>query len=152
MESQDSRKKLNEMIKGIDFAMLTTALEDGSLRSRPMATQRADFDGTLWFFTRLDAPKVHEIRQHQKVNLSYAKPDSGRYVSVSGLAEISRDREKMKQLWNPVYKDWFPKGPEDPEVGLLKVDVTNAEYWDGPASRMVQLSGFLKAASGKPKK
>ena len=54
-------KKLAEMIRDIDFAMLTTVAEDGSLHSRPMSTQRAGFDGDLWFFTRASAPKVGEI-------------------------------------------------------------------------------------------
>jgi general stress protein 26 len=133
------------MIKDIKFAMLVTEQEDGTLRSRPMATQQAEFDGDLWFFTALDAPKVSEIRHHQKVNLSYAEPEDQKYVSVSGTCEVVRDQEKMKELWNPVYKAWFPKGLEDPNVGLLKVQVTNAEYWDAPAGKMVYLIGTMKA-------
>jgi len=38
-------------------AMLTTVASDGSLRSRPMVTPDADFDGELWFFTRYNSPK-----------------------------------------------------------------------------------------------
>jgi len=56
----------------------------------------------------------------------------------------------MEELWNPVYKAWFPKGLEDPNIGLMKVNVTDAEYWDTPSGKMVQLIGFVKAlATGK---
>jgi hypothetical protein len=59
----------------------------------------------------------------------------------------------MEELWNPMYKAWFPKGLEDPEIALLKIHVTEAEYWDPPNGKMVQLAGFVKAvATGKPYK
>jgi general stress protein 26 len=146
MDATQARAKLWAMIKDIKFAMLVTEQEDGTLRSRPMATQQADFDGDLWFFTAMDAPKVAEVRHHSKVNLSYAEPEDQKYVSVSGTCEVVRDAAKMKELWNPVYKAWFPQGLDDPKLTLLKVTVTNAEYWDAPAGKMVYLIGTAKAA------
>jgi pyridoxamine 5'-phosphate oxidase like protein len=56
-----------------------------------------------------------------------------------------RDRQKIEELWNPIYKAWFPKGLEDPDLALLKVEVQEAEYWDTPSGKMVQLIGFVKA-------
>lgn len=138
-------KKLGELIKDIKIAMLTTVDEDGSLRSRPMATQKTEFDGDLWFFTRASAPKVEEIEKHYDVNVSYADPGSNSYVSVSGKAVLLHDLAKTKELWNPLLKAWFPKGLEDPELALLRVKVENAEYWDSPSSTMVQLAGYVKA-------
>src|SRR2546421_1567661 len=96
-------KKLGKLIKGIDFAMLSTVCPDGTIHSRPMSTQQVEFDGDLWFFTGLDSGKVHEIRNDQHVNVSYADPKDNRYVSVSGRATIVRDREKAKQLWSPLH-------------------------------------------------
>ncbi len=138
-------KKLGELIKDIEFAMLTTAEADGTLRSRPMATQQVEFDGDLYFFTRAGSGKVDEIERDHHVNVSYAKPDDQRYVSVSGMARLSRDRAKIEELWSPILKAWFPEGLDDPELALLKVSVESAEYWDSPSSKMVQLVGFVKA-------
>ena len=88
-------------------------------------------------------------RQH--VNVSYAEPDQQKYVSVSGTAQLVRDRSKIEELWNPLFKAWFPQGLEDPDLALLKVNVDKAEYWDSPSSKVVRLAGFLKAvATGKP--
>lgn len=142
--SPEAIQKLNHLIKEIKFAMLTTEQGDGQLRSRPMATQEADAEGNLWFFTGLSTPKVSEIRQHQQVNISYASPEDQRYVSVSGSAEVLRDRQKIEELWNPLYRAYFPKGLDDPDLILLKVRVSEAEYWDAPSSRMVQIVGFVK--------
>ena len=146
-DRDEAVKKLGAMIKDIEFAMLTTAEPDGTLRSRPMATQQVEFDGVLWFFTHAHAPKVEEIEREHHVNLSYAKPEDQRYVSVSGLARLVRDRKKAEELWNPAYKAWFPKGLDDPELALLKVNVTQAEYWDSSSSAIVHLVGFVKAVA-----
>lgn len=145
-ERQAAIEKLGSLIKKVKFAMLTTLdPEDGTLRSRPMATQEAEFDGTLWFFTRASAPKVGEVEKEHQVNLSYAEPDDQLYVSISGRANLVRDKAKAEELWQPALKAWFPKGVEDPDLALLKVEVEKAEYWDTPSSAMVHLFGYVKA-------
>jgi general stress protein 26 len=137
--------KVAELIKDINVAMMTTEAEDGLLHSRPMATQKTEFDGTLWFFTGLSTGKINEIAWNPEVNLSFAEPKDTRYVSASGTAEIVNDRAKMKELWSDIYKAWFPQGIDDPDLCLMKVEVTFAEYWDVPSGKMVQVFGFLKA-------
>jgi general stress protein 26 len=115
-----------------------------------MATQQTPFDGDLWFFTDGPSAKIDEAQSEERVNVSYANPDDGRYVSVSATARLIRDREKAKQLWNPILKAWFPEGLEDPNPALLKVSVEKAEYWDTPSGKMIQAIGFVKAlATGK---
>jgi general stress protein 26 len=141
----DSVHKLARLIKGIKVAMLTTACEDGSLRSRPMVAQETEFDGALWFFTRAGDPKVGEVQREQRVNVSYASPGDQRYVSVSGKATLVRDPAKARELWSPAYKAWFPQGLDDPELALLRIDPERAEYWDVPSGAMAQITGILRA-------
>lgn len=138
-------KKLAELIKEIDFCMLTTVEPDGTLRSRPMSTQKQPFDGTLWFFTEINSAKVSEIQRDHQVNVSYADTKNQRYVSVSGYANVVQDRAKAAELWEPTHKAWFPNGLDDPSLALLKIDVTQAEYWDSPNSAVVRMVGFVKA-------
>ena len=133
-------KKLRKMIRSVPVAMLTTVAADGSLRSRPMATREEDFDGEIWFFTRFHSPKSDEIQENQKVNVAYVSPKNDRYVSISGTASLVRDPEKVKELWRGELKAWFPEGKKDPELALLKVTVSKAEYWDAAQNRMVDLS------------
>ena len=144
----DETRKLAELIQDIQFAMLSTVGQDGAIHSRPMATTGVDpdaFDGTLWFFTDAESGKVLEVRQDARVNLSYADPKTNTYVSVSGHATVNRDRAKARELWTLPMKAWFPDGADDPKLALLQVDVTQAEYWDMPSSKFVQLVGFTKA-------
>jgi general stress protein 26 len=145
VERGEQIRKLAEMIHDIDFAMLTTVAEDGSLHSRPMSTQRTEFDGNLWFFTRASAPKVGEVEREHQVNVAYAKPESQRYVSVSGRAAVVRDRAKIEELWSPELKAWFPGGLEDPDIALLRVEAERAEYWDSPSSAVAHAFSFVKA-------
>src|SRR5688572_2062197 len=105
---------LKDKIKDIQFAMLTTVEQDDDLRSRPMATHDMDEDGTIWFFTYDDSPKVREIQRNDRVSLSYTDTGSETYVSAAGKAELVKDRAKINELWNDVLKAWFPQGKEDP--------------------------------------
>ena len=138
-EQEVNIRKLATMMRNVKVAMLTTIGADRTLHSRPMATQEADFDGTLWFFTQVSSEKTSEIRVNPRVNASYVSADDHHHVSLSGNASVIQDRDKMQELWSPAYRAWFPQGLEDPELGLLKVDVEQAEFWDMLSSSMVSL-------------
>ena len=67
------------------------------------------------------------------------------------MAQRVKLTAKIKELWNPIFKVWFPQGLEDPDLALLKINVEQAEYWDVPSSKLVTLVGFVKAlTTGKP--
>ena len=149
LSREESIAKLGHMIKGIRIAMFTTIDKDGKMTSRPMATQAQDFDGSLWFFTKLDSGKVKCIEHNHHVNVAYSDASTSKFVSVAGLARRVDDLAKKKELWNPMLKAWFPDGFEDPEVALICVDVDSAELWDSPG-RLVNLVGMAAAiATGK---
>ena len=137
-------ESLKRHINGIRFAMLTTISQDDSLRSRPMTTQEIGEAGEIWFFTSEDSEVVLEVQREPSVNLAYAKPESGLYVSVSGNAELIKDAAKIKELWNPMVAAYFPKGQDDPNLALLRITASDAEVWDSPNS-VARLFNTLKA-------
>lgn len=143
-QRNDGMESLKRHINGIRFAMMTTLSDDGSLRSRPMTTQEIGEDGEIWFFTSDDSEVALEAQREMVVNLAYAKPDSGLYVSVSGNAELTKDAAKIKELWNPMVAAYFPKGQDDPNLALLRITATDAEVWDSP-NRVAKLFNTLKA-------
>ena len=145
-----SIKKVSELIKDIKVAMLTSE-DGGTLRSRPMVAAQKEFAGELFFFTRASAPKVGEVEEHDRVNVSYADAHHQNYVSLSGTAKVVRDAEVIQAHWSEAMRTWFPKGSKDPDLAILKVTVEQAEYWDAPSSAMVYLYGYAKAVTtGKP--
>jgi len=138
--------KLKELLKDIDFCMLTTVNDTGDLHSRPMSLNREiDDEGNLWFFTSSKSLKIHEIEKSPKVNASFANTEDSKYVSVSGTAKLVTDRAKFKELWKPILKAWFPDGPEQADLALLKVHLEQAEFWDGPSSTVAQALSFVSA-------
>lgn len=136
--------KLWDLVKAIEFAMMVTE-DEGMLRSRPMALAQKEFDGSFWFFTKASAHKVAEVGQDQRVNLAFSHPGKQDYVSVSGTASLVRDRGVIDAHWSEPVRTWFPKGKDDPEIALLKVEVQQAEYWDAPSSTMLHAYGYVKA-------
>ena len=142
----ENLQKLRDLVKDIDFCMLTTVDENGDLHSRPMSSNgEIDADGDIWFFTGVSSQKVSEVEGTPKVNVSFADPENQHYVSVTGTAELVRDRKKIEELWKPEFKMWFPEGKDDPEIALLKVQVEKAEYWDSPSSTIGYALSFVSA-------
>lgn len=123
---QEAIQTVHALIKDIDTAMLTTVSEEG-LVSRPMKTQDVEFDGNLWFLTKKDSDKFHELLQNREVNVSYAGKS---FVSIRGKAELVGDTEKIKQFWNPMYEEILGTTYDDPNLILIKVTADTAEYWD----------------------
>jgi len=144
--------KLWELIQDIKVAMFTTVTDPGVLHSRPMVTQQADpGEAVLWFFTSIDSPKVADIYHTRQVGVSYAAPEKHRYVSVAGRAHVVRDADKLRELWTPDMKLWFPAGLGDPYLALVRVEVDSAQFWDSPSSAVVRLANLAKRTlTGKP--
>lgn len=143
-KANENLQTLAEKIKDIKTAMLVTAEPDGTLRSRPMQSLQIE-GNTIWFLTGYKSGKTSEIKNESHVNLSYADESQKLYVSVSGLASVVQDQQKIEELWSEPFKAWFPEGKKDLDVALLRVDITQAEYWDTPSSPVVHLFGYAKA-------
>ena len=139
----EKRAKVRQMINDIRDAVLVTKAPDGSLHGRPMST--ADIDekwDKIWFATQRGTGKVQEVADDEQVYLGYAK--SGEYVSVSGRARTVKDKQKAKDVWSPLWKNWF-SGPDDPNLLLLEVTPDVAEYWDS-GSKVFALAAMAAAA------
>jgi general stress protein 26 len=142
---REGMDKLRQLIHEIRIATLVTMDVDGELRGRPMATQDLDENSELWFFTNDYSAKVDNVMVHPQVCVSYADPAASSYVSISGKAELVRDRDTIRSKWKPLLKAWFPLGEDDPDLALLRVEVMSAQYWESSSSKLVQLFGMVKA-------
>ena len=147
----DKLRKLREIVKAVDICMLTTVDERGELHSRPMSNNRdVEFDGDLWFFTYGSSHKVDEVNREAKVNASFADVDNQLYASLTGRAEVVRDRAKIEELWEPILKTWFTGGKDDPRITVIKVAPIDGYYWDtkhGSAAAYVKM--LIGATIGK---
>jgi general stress protein 26 len=146
LSGEEGHEKVSDLIKGIHIAMLTTVATDGTMSSRPMAVQDKPFNGSLWFLTRSSSEKIDEIQQDQHVTLTFAEPKDSKYITLKGRASVSQDRTKIKDLWNPMYKAWFPKGEDDPDIAVLRVDVTEGDFWEVSSNKLVVGAKYIAAA------
>jgi general stress protein 26 len=150
-QNDPNAQKLFDLVRDIRVCMMTTEESDGSLHSRPMYSMEADERGNLWFFTKLQSPKVAEISKDRQVNLAFADPDKQHYVSISGVAEVVRDKAVIGDKWSEGVRAWFPDGKDDPSLTLIRVKPVRGEYWDSPSSTFVQLYGYVKSTlTGQP--
>jgi general stress protein 26 len=147
----DRLNRLYELVENVDVAMLTTKRRDGSLVSRPIATQRRAEGAHFWFVTGEGQPKLAEIAVDPNVNVSWFRERTKEWVSVSGLARIVRDREKIRELYEPTWKVWFPDegghksgGPEDPRIVLIGVEARSAHFMTVDKPKPVVLFEYLK--------
>lgn len=124
---QDEKREFLELLRNFDAAMLVT--ERGKdLRSRPMAIAERTDSGRLWFVTSVDSAKLDEITENPYVNV--AMQANRQFLSVSGTIRATRDPDRIDELWNDALGVWFEEGRDNPQLILLEVVPTYAEYWD----------------------
>jgi general stress protein 26 len=150
LSRQESVKKIREIVEAATTGLFTTNLSEAPLSTRPMAIQRVDDDGTLWFFSEKDSNKNEHIEQDNRVQIFYCNQGSSEYLSLYGTATILEDTALAKELWKAIDKTWFNEGPEDPNLSIIKVEPLDAYYWDTKNGKVVSMLKIaIGAISGK---
>lgn len=133
----DSLSKLYDLVDEIEIAMMTTRRADGHLEARPMATQKRAAGADLWFVSAEGTAKLRDLEHDPHVNLAFYKDRTREWISVSGLATMSRDRDKIRELYAPDWKIWFTEEgdprhgtPEDPRMVLIGVKIHGAVFME----------------------
>src|SRR5436853_4661940 len=148
---QSDRNKVWDLIKDARTALLVTVGENDALEARPMGCLQTAFDGTLWFLTFRHSSTLQQVGRQDRVLVAYVNPEKYEYVAVSGRARVVDDRQKLQELWTEGLRVWFPKGPADPELAMIAIDVEKADYWADPASAFTYAFAYVKArVTGKP--
>ena len=146
----EARAKVMDIARKARTAMMCTYDASGMAHGRPMAAVEFEDDG-LWSFTQADSRKLDEIARDPRVTLTYADQSRNDWLSIQGRATVTRDKGKAKELWSEPLRAWFPDGPEDDKVALIRVEADSAEYWDSPSGVLVYAYGYLKAVvTGEP--
>lgn len=136
LQNGEAIQKFKNLIADVNICMFTTLDRSDKLSSRPMFTSSIDEEGNIWFFTDEFSEKINEVSRDNIVHLIYAHPGKNIYVDVSGTCTLVIDRKKMEELWDPKLKPWFPNGPDDPKLCLIRVATEEAYYWNHSRSKM----------------
>ena len=141
---QSNINRVWRVIERVGICMMTTRFE-GGLRARPLESRPDRDENVIWFLTDRRGLKDNEVEAHPEVCLTFLYPKEKVYLSVTGRAFVSIDLGKAKELWNEEQQAWWPEGPTDPNVRVMRVELDRAEIWDGPASSSVAAFEFAKA-------
>ncbi|WP_192821910.1 pyridoxamine 5'-phosphate oxidase family protein [Rufibacter sp. LB8] len=146
LQGQEAAKKMKELAENAESCFFCTNIQAGQpITSRPMAVLKADDTGSFWFLTSDDSHKVEELEKDPFVQLFFQGSKYSDFLTVHGNARLSKDKEKIKELWNPMLKTWFTEGIDDPRITVLQVVPTGGYYWDNKHGNAI---AFMKQAVG----
>jgi general stress protein 26 len=152
LEGEEAFRKVRALLPKFASAMMITHTETGEVHVRPLALQGdlSTFGGVLWFFTDSRSRKIHEAAGGRSVSVTCQSDERNAYLHLTGSVTVIRDLPKMRELYSPILKTWFPDGLDDPYLTLIKFEATQGAYWES-AGTVEQMVSFAKAiATGKP--
>lgn len=145
LASQDAVKKLQAMAKEVRVCMFCTYDIDNRLQTAPMSANKVDEEGNIWFISDKNSKRNEDLASNATTDLIFGDPAHENYIAVHGSGEVLYDKERIKELWNPIVKTWFQGGVDDPNISVIKVTPDDAYYWDTKHGKMVS---FLKIVAG----
>ena len=143
MTNEEQLDRVWGIIERVGVCMLTTRFSHG-LRARPLEARPDRDDGRIWFVTDLHSGKEQEIESEDDVGLVFIDAREKAYLSITARAQVLRDQAKAAAIWKSTDNVWW-RGPDDPNVCVLRVTPITAELWDGPASKAVAAFELAKA-------
>ena len=146
LQGTEAVKKIKELTGKAPSCFFCTEIETGKpFITRPMSVQKVDDDVSLWFLSSNDSHKNDEIQNDSAVQLLFQGSSYSDFLSLYGTATISEDKEKIKELWNPMLKTWFTEGIDDPRISVIKVTPAEGYYWDTKHNKAI---GLIKRMAG----
>ena len=147
-QAVDKLKKLVEDADTCFFCTVDVGSPTGG--TRPMSVREVDDNGDLWFLSASDSHKNLAIGRDPAVQLYFRGSAHSGFLSLKGHATITRDKARIKALWNFVLKTWFTEGEDDARITAIKVTPTDAYYWDNKHGNAVAgVKILVGAAIGK---
>jgi general stress protein 26 len=143
MANHSDLQRVWDIIEKVGVCMLTTRFT-GGLRARPLEARPDRAKGIIWFVTDANSDKEHEIKRGHDIGLVFVDAKTAVYLSITAVAEAQSDHAKAAEIWKTTDNMWW-KGPNDPNVCVLRVDPITAELWDGPSNKVIAAFEFAKA-------
>jgi len=146
LRGKEAIEKITELVKKAGICFFCSDIKTGKpFDTRPMSVQKLDEEGNLWFLSAKDSHKNKEIKTNDHVQLLFQGSPYSDFLSLYGKATISKDKEKIRELWQPVLKTWFTEGVDDPRITVIKVEPEKGYYWDTKHNMIV---GMIKRMAG----
>lgn len=147
----DAVEKIKLLAKKASTCFFCTAItNDKPFQTRPMSVQDVDDQGNIWFLSADDSHVNAEVEADERVQLLFQGSAYSGFLAINGVAHISRDKQKIDEFWGPLLKTWFTGGKDDPRITVIKVETTDAYYWDNKHGNAIAFAKMtLGAILGK---
>src|SRR5436190_12319059 len=112
LTGEQALKKIRRLLENFSIAFMITIQGDEVL-ARPIGVvgDHAAFDGSLWFITDRRSRKVQAIENGAVTTLLFQNDREGAYLHLTGTATVVEDGKRLRELYTPVQRTWFPDGP-----------------------------------------
>lgn len=151
LQGADTVRRVQETVKKTQTCFFCTAGGLGpSQGTRPMSVRKVDDAGNLWFLCADDSHTREEIGRNPAVDLFFQGSEHSDFVHLRGTALLSRDKQKIEELWEPILRTWFTEGVNDPRITVVQVTPSSGYYWDNKHGNAVAgIKMMIGAAVGK---
>ncbi|MEP6466969.1 MAG: pyridoxamine 5'-phosphate oxidase family protein [Parafilimonas sp.] len=149
--NKEAVEKIKTLAEKAQTCLFCTKIETGkAFSTRPMSAQKVDDNGNIWFLSDKDSLKNMEIKDDDNVQLLFSGSSHSDFLSVYGKASILFDKEKIKELYEPIVKAWFKEGEDDPNISVIKIEPSEGYYWDTKHGKLISLAKIVASmVSGK---
>ena len=131
LSGAEALAKIKELAEAAGSCFFCTQIETGKpFDTRPMAPELIDDKGAFWFLSADDSHKNKELEADPAAQLLFQGGKYSDFLSLYGKCTISKDKQKIEELWDPMMKTWFTEGKDDPRITVLKFTPTDGYYWD----------------------
>ena len=151
LQGADAVAKIRELVGKAENCFFRTAHSPAEGRGvRPMNVRQVDDHGSLWFLAANDSHLIKELEDDASVELYFQGSSHSDFLYLEGRATLSRDKAKIKELWEPIIKNWFTGGVDDPRIIVIQIAPGAGYYWDTKHGGMVAgIKMLLGAATGR---
>lgn len=144
----EAADKIKELAKQASSCFFCSNIQTGKpFSTRPMSPQKIDDKGDLWFLSPIDSDKNEEIKKDPYVQLLFQGGKYSDFLTLYGKATLSRDKDKIKELWDPSIKTWFTEGEDDPRITVIQVTPEDGYYWDTKHGTLVAFAKQMVGAA-----
>lgn len=144
LNNAEAVKKLKELVDKIDIGMVISRSKKDGLHIVPISRQEVDEQGNIWMLISAESNLHDNLIKNDLIDIAYSHIGDYNFLSVSGKAIISHDKARIEKYWNKMMDAWFEKGKDDPSIRILKVETSDAHYWDNKSNKLVT---FFKVAT-----
>src|ERR1700760_1156351 len=145
LSGAEAIKKIKELADKATCFFCTNIKTGIPFSTRPMSVHKVDNHGNFWFLSANDSHLNKELSTDPFAHLLFQRSAHSDYLNIYGIAEISTDKEKIKELWEPIYKTWFTEGENDPRITVIKLEPSEGYYWDNKHGNAI---AFVKMLAG----